>query len=304
MISRRHFLGLTAATVGAGVLGATHALAIEPRFSLIVKQWTVESASWPASAPALRIGILTDLHAVEPWMPAHRIWSIVQELNAQKPDIIVLLGDYVSGLRHRFVTREVPVAEWMAPLRALSAPLGVYAVLGNHDFSSGEAPEIRIAFGKAGIPLLENRACRVHMERGHFWITGLLDQFYSKRWGIEDLRDTLRHVTDGAPVILLAHEPDIFDIVPKRVALTLSGHTHGGQIDIPFIGRPAFMGSHARRYARYAYGHFKKPARHMIVSSGLGLSNIPIRFMVPPELAIVTLRHAEPSLNAPLIVKA
>ena len=113
----------------------------------------------------------------------------------------------------------------------------------------------------------------------------------------------MRQVTDHAPVILLAHEPDIFDRVPANVTLTLSGHTHGGQIYIPFIGRPGFFADNAR-YARYAYGHFENGGRHMIVSSGLGLSNIPIRFMVPPEIAMVTLRHRERSLNAPLIVKA
>ncbi|HWJ17815.1 MAG TPA: hypothetical protein VNR65_03710, partial [Geobacterales bacterium] len=113
----------------------------------------------------------------------------------------------------------------------------------------------------------------------------------------------LRHITDRAPILLLAHEPDIFDRVPASITLTLAGHTHGGQIYIPFVGRPAFFADNAR-YAKYAYGHIKKDGRHMIVSSGLGLSNIPIRFMVPPEIAIVTLRHGERDVKAPLIVRA
>ena len=176
MISRRHFLTLTAATAGAGMIGAADALAVEPGFSLILKEWTVEHPDWPAAAPSLRIGILTDIHAVEPWMSARRIGGIVDQLNAQKPDIIVLLGDYVNGLRRRYCTREVPVAEWMAPLQTLSAPLGVYAILGNHDFWSHQVPDIRRAFGKAGIPLLENTALKVSRGRDHFWIAGLKDQ--------------------------------------------------------------------------------------------------------------------------------
>jgi predicted MPP superfamily phosphohydrolase len=303
MISRRHFLSLTAATAGAGMIGAADAFAVEPRFSLVVKDWTVEHAGWPSAASPLRIAILTDIHAVEPWMPVERISGIVHELNAQKPDIIVLLGDYVNGLRRRYCTREIPVGEWMAPLQSLHAPLGVYAILGNHDFWSGQAPEIRRAFRKAGIALLENAALKVSWGRDHFWIAGLYDQLNAESRGIWDLKATLRHITDRAPVILLAHEPDIFANVPASVILTLAGHTHGGQIYIPFVGRLGFVADNAR-YAKYAYGHFEEDGRHMIVSSGLGLSNLPIRFMVPPEIAIVTLRRDERNLNAPLILKA
>lgn len=303
MISRRRFLGLTAAAAGTSIIGAADAFAVEPRFSLVVKQWTVESAIWPAGASPLRIGILTDLHAVEPWMPAHRIWEIVHQLNAQKPDIIVLLGDYVNGLRSRYCTREIPVAEWMAPLQSLSAPLGVYAILGNHDLWSGQAPGIRKSFRMAGIPLLENSARKVSLGPDHFWLAGLYDQLTPESGGVRDLHATLRHVSDHAPVILLAHEPDIFAHVPQNVMLTLSGHTHGGQIYIPFIGRPGFFADNAR-YAKYACGHFEHEESHMIVSSGLGLSQVPVRFMVPPEIAIVTLRRKERTLNDPLILKA
>ena len=303
MISRRHFLTLTAATAGAGMICAANALAVEPGFSLILKEWTVEHPDWPAAAPSLRIGILTDIHAVEPWMSAHRIGGIVDQLDAQKPDVIVLLGDYVNGLRRRYYTREVPIAEWIAPLQTLRAPLGVYAILGNHDWWCHQAPDIRRAFWKTGIALLENATLKVSRGRDHFWIAGLKDQLADQSRGIRDLEATLHHITDRAPVILLAHEPDIFDHVPASVTLTLAGHTHGGQIYIPFIGRPGFLADNAR-YAKYAYGHFEKDGRHMIVSSGLGLSNIPIRFMVPPEIAIVTLRHSERNVNAPLIVKA
>ena len=285
------------------MIGAADALAVEPGFSLILKEWTVEHPDWAAAATPLRIGILTDIHAVEPWMSAHRIGRIVDQLNAQKPDVIVLLGDYVNGLGRRYYTREVPIAEWIAPLQTLRAPLGVYAILGNHDLWSRQAPDIRRAFWKTGIVLLENAALKVSRGREHFWIAGLYDQLNAESRGIRDLDATLRHITDPAPVILLAHEPDIFDRVPASVTLTLAGHTHGGQIYIPFIGRPGFVADNAR-YARYAYGQFEKDGRHMIVSSGLGLSNIPIRFMVPPEIVIVTLRHSERNVNAPLIVKA
>ncbi len=303
MISRRHFLTLTASAAGAGLIGAADAFAVEPGFSLVVKEWTVKHPHWPAAARSLRIGVLTDIHAVEPWMTARRIGGIVDQLNAQKPDVIVLLGDYVNGLRRRYYIREIPIAEWVAPLRSLQAPLGVYAILGNHDWWSGHAPDIRRAFRKAGIALLENAALKLSRGRDHFWIAGIKDQLSLGSRGVWDLEATLNHITDHAPVILLAHEPDIFDSVPASVTLTLSGHTHGGQVYIPFVGRPGFVADNAR-YARYAYGHFEKDGRQMIVSSGLGLSNIPIRFLVPPEIAVVTLRHSERTINSPLIVRA
>jgi uncharacterized protein len=294
MITRRGFLTLTAATAGAGMLGAANAFAVEPRFGLTVKKWTVAHPDWPAGAP-LRIGVLADIHAVEPWMNARRIGGIVETLSAEKPDLIVLLGDYVNALKTRFYSGIVPVNEWMAPLAELRAPLGVYAVLGNHDHASGEIPVMRRAFHKAGIALLENDALKMTYGKGHFWLAGLHDQLCSPSAGVNDLGVAMWRVKDNAPVILLAHEPDIFTHVPQRVALTLSGHTHGGQVYIPFIGRPALESLHL---SRYGYGHFVERGRHLVVSSGLGLSGLPVRFMVPPEIAVVTI-HSSKDLESP-----
>lgn len=285
MISRRRFLTLGAAAAGLGMFSAADAFAIEPGFSLAIKEWTVPHADWPASAKPLKIGILTDIHAVEPWMPAARIGAIVERLNGLKPDLIVLLGDYVNALKPGFHSALVPVAEWMAALQELHAPLGVYAILGNHDHLSGETSRIRRGFDKARIHLLENAAVRVERGERRFWIAGLGDQLA----GADDLPGTLRQTGNDAPAILLAHEPNIFKVLPSRVTLTLAGHTHGGQIYLPFIGRPAIP----KLYAEYAYGHIRENGRHMIVSSGLGLSGYPVRFLVPPEIALVTLVHHE-----------
>ncbi len=296
MISRRRFLTLSAAATGVGLMGAADAFAVEPRFGLTVKEWHVPHHDWPAGAPPLRIGVLTDIHAVEPWMDAHRIAGIVARLNAERPDLIVLLGDYVNALGRRYYSAPVPVSEWAAALSDLRAPLGVYAVLGNHDWWSGAVPEIRNAFNGAGIALLENAAMKISNGRFRFWIAGLADQLTATSRGVADLSETLARVRDRAPVILLAHEPDIFVAVPERVTLTLAGHTHGGQVYIPFVGRPSLsrLSTHA---TRYAYGHIEEQGRHLIVSSGLGLSGYPVRFLVPPEIAIVTL--GAPALGNP-----
>jgi predicted MPP superfamily phosphohydrolase len=293
MISRRRILTLGIATAGSGLLGALDAFAIEPGFSLVVKEWAVRHRGWPRNAAPLRIGIMTDIHAVEPWMPAGRIGAIVERLNRCKPDIVVLLGDYVNALRLRFHAALVPVVEWMAALKELHAPLGVYAVLGNHDWWSGEASLIRRNFEKAGIHLLENTAVKVRREQDRFWIAGLGDQLAFRSRGADDLDGTLGQLDGDLPALLLAHEPYIFPEVPARITLTLAGHTHGGQVYVPFVGRPAIPA----QFAAYAYGHVEEEGRHMIVSSGLGLSNLPVRFLVPPEIALVTLSHADEAVN-------
>ncbi len=303
MISRRRFLTLGAAATGAAALGAADAFAVEPRFGLIVKEWTIAHPAWPAGAPPLRIGVLTDIHAVEPWMGARRIAGIARRLNALRPDMIVLLGDYVNALRQGYYSSLVPVSEWAAALSALRAPLGVYAVLGNHDWWSGEVPAIRHAFHGAGISLLENAAVKIERGGSHFWVAGLNDQLNATSRGLADLSATLSHVKDRAPVVLLVHEPDVISAVPASVTLTLAGHTHGGQVYIPFLGRPG-LSMAAAHYAKYAYGHIVEDGRHLIVSSGLGVSNYPVRFLVPPEIAIVTLgapanrNRSQSSLNS------
>jgi uncharacterized protein len=289
MISRRGFITLGAAAAGTALLGAGEAFAIEPRFSLAVSEWTVRHTGWPRCARPLRIGVLTDIHAVEPWMPARRIGAIAERMNRLKPDIIVLLGDYVNALRPRFYSKTVPIAEWVSALKDLHAPLGVYAVLGNHDWWSGEAPQIRRAFDRAGIHLLENEAIGVKHPGFNFWIAGLGDQLAYRVSGADDLEGTLQYLTGDAPSLLLVHEPYIFGEVPSRITLTLAGHTHGGQVYLPFIGRPAIPAE----FAAYAHGHVEDEGRNMVVSSGLGLSGLPVRFLVPPEIGLVTLRNAQ-----------
>jgi uncharacterized protein len=141
------------------------------------------------------------------------------------------------------------------------------------------------------IPLLENDAVSLGAPGQKFWLAGIGDQLahrlgHGRFRGVDDLPGTLARVRTDDPVLLLVHEPDIFPHVPARVALTLAGHTHGGQIRLPLIW-PAFVPS--KYGARYAYGHVVEDNRHMIVSGGLGTSTIPARLGVPPEVVYVEL---------------
>ena len=291
MLSRRSLLGF----LGAGFLSSvglcSYAFAVEPRFRLVVTHYRMQPPRWPKLDRPLRIAVIADIHACEPWMPVARIAEIVETSNALAPDLTVLLGDYVAGLS-RFRTGIVPMRDWGPVLGRLSAPLGTYAVLGNHDWWT-DADAVRRTLIDNGISVLENDARLIRSGRGFsFWLAGLGDQLAIPKGrgrfeGVHDLPGTLAQIRDDAsPAILLAHEPDIFPQVPARVSLTLCGHTHGGQINLPFIGRPLVP---SRFGQRYAYGRVIENGRHLVVSAGLGCSILPARFGVPPEIVMLEL---------------
>ena len=289
MITRRKFLTVGATLLGPVAVAASYGIVIEPGFRLSISRWPLAHPGWPASMPPLRIAVLTDLHATEPWMPVPRIERIVQAANELQPDLIVLLGDYVAGME-RYRTGTVSIADWTAALRPLRAPYGVHAVLGNHDWWV-DPRGVRLGLEKVGIRVLENDAFKLQAGGRRFWLAGLGDQLAKRVGGrfvgVDDLDGTVAQTMgDEDPVILLAHEPDIFVKVPLRITLTLSGHTHGGQVRLPFVGRPVVPSKYGQRFA---YGHVAEGGRHLLVSSGLGLSGLPVRIMVPPEIALVTL---------------
>jgi predicted MPP superfamily phosphohydrolase len=299
VISRRGFLKLFGGSIAGLMTLGGYAFGYEPIVRLSVTRYQLMPPGWTPGLK-LKIVVLTDFHACEPWMTADRIASICEHANSLDGDIIVLLGDYTSGTD--LVTGRVDHRIWSAELAALKAPLGVHAIIGNHDWwhdataqKSGHGPTFsHKALADIGIPVYSNRAARLEKDGYGFWLAGLEDQLAlrrSIRWkrsstrGLDDLDGTLAQVGDDAPVILLAHEPDIFPTVPSRVSVTLSGHTHGGQIRI--LGWSPYLPS---RYGdRYLYGHIVEGHRHLIVSGGLGCSVAPVRFGVPPEIVVIDL---------------
>jgi uncharacterized protein len=291
MISRRHFLRFSAGAGAFSASTAAYGFGVEPVLRLRVTRYGVLPPQWPADFQ-LKIAVVADLHACDPWMSIERIEAIVERTNSLNADIIVMLGDYVAG--HRHVSRFIPASEWAPVLAGLKAPLGVHAILGNHDYWEGQGMTVaRRALEAAGIPVYENDAKRLTKAGRPFWLAGLGDQLAYlpaqrfrplRRIGVDDLGATLGKVTDDAPVILLAHEPDVAARVPARVALQLSGHTHGGQVRL--LGWSPVVPS---RYGnRLAYGHTRTNC-DVVVSGGLGCSIMPFRIGVPPEIVLVTL---------------
>jgi predicted MPP superfamily phosphohydrolase len=255
---------------------------LEPA-SLSVHRETVHIPKWHREHRGLRIAVLTDLHVGAPHTGLDKLKTVVARTNEERPDLIVILGDLViqNVVGGSFVAPEL-IAEALKDLRA---PLGVAAVLGNHDWwLNGE--RVTAALQRAGVRVLENEAVRMERDGQAFWVVGIAD-LWTRR---PDIAGSLRQTDETNPVILITHNPDIFPDVPARVSLTLAGHTHGGQVNLPVIGRPVVPSNFGQRYA---FGHVVEEGRHLFVSGGIGTSIIPVRFRVPPEVVLLTLRGAE-----------
>jgi hypothetical protein len=286
VITRRQlFQGLGAATAGGIGFGG---FALAEGFGTSVTNYRLSPPRWPQDL-SVRLAVIADLHACKPWMDVARIEGIVAQVNSLAPDAVLLLGDYVAG--HKLARYSEPVAhkDWAAALAGLKAPLGVHAVLGNHDWwEEAEVQQRRCgptkagtALQNAGITLHENTSVRLAKDGGAFWVAGLGDQwaFYPRKWtgfavydGLDDLAGTLALATDDAPIVLMAHEP-------------VCGHTHGGQVRV--LGYAPYVPS--RFGDRYIYGHIVEDGRNMIVSGGLGCSGLPVRFGAPPEIVMIEL---------------
>jgi uncharacterized protein len=273
-----------AAAAGAALaaLGA-RTFYVEPR-RLVVRRDEVALAHWPAALDGLRVGALADVHGGVPYVGRAQVARAVDRLLAEAPDLVVLLGDFVdaSVLWRGRLAPEVVAAE----LGRLRAPLGVVAVLGNHDWRA-TGDRMWRALAAEGITVLENRAVAVEARGSRFWVGGVADVRHRRA----DPEGTVAQVPVGEPVLLLAHDPDVFPHVPARVALTISGHTHAGQVAIPLLRRPIVPSWYGERYA---HRHVVEGGRRLYVSSGLGTSGLPARLLAPPEVVVLTLRPAGP----------
>jgi len=211
--------------------------------------------------------------------------EIVAATNTLQPDIVLLAGDFVI---HGVIGGDFVPPEESAPvLGRLDAPLGVFAVLGNHDHWF-DARRTGAALEAAGIAVLDDQARHITREGGDFWLLGLKDC-----WERDcDLAGALAQVTDGSPVLAFTHNPDVFATLPDRFALVMAGHTHGGQVALPHLGRLIVPSRYGQRYA---HGLVVEHGRRLFVTTGIGTSILPVRFGVPPEIALLTLRPWKPS---------
>jgi predicted MPP superfamily phosphohydrolase len=231
---------------------------------------------WPTGARPIRVALIADPHLQGPDMPPARIARIAAQVALQKPDLILLAGDFVGD--RALGTRIYSDAEIAAALRHFQAPLGTWAVLGNHDHWRDGA-SMRRALEAAGIPVLDNRAIRL----GPLTLAGAGDQ----HTGHADIAALSRSVARlPGPTLLFAHSPDVVPRLPPRFGLVLAGHTHCGQIVLPLIGAIASSSNYGERYR---CGIVREPGRITLAAAGLGASVLPLRYGAVPDWWMVTL---------------
>ncbi|HEX4949508.1 MAG TPA: metallophosphoesterase [Blastocatellia bacterium] len=252
---------------------------IEPD-QLTVKTTPLAIPNWPTGFAPLKVVALSDLHVGAPHITLDKLRTVVQRTNEQKPDLIVLLGDYVIQgiIGGRFTEPGV----FVEVLKDLQAPLGVYAVLGNHDWWYNDQ-EVTRAFERVGIRMLTNEAVQLERNGSTLWLAGLGDLFSHK----DDLEKTMRSVTTADPILAITHTPDIFLQLPPQFILTLAGHTHGGQVNLPLLGRRVVPSDYGEKYA---IGFVAEGEKRLFVTPGIGTSIFPVRFRVPPEISALMIR--------------
>jgi predicted MPP superfamily phosphohydrolase len=270
--------------LAAAALGtATGALAYraawhEPR-RLVCPEVPLALPGWPPEHDGLRVALVADLHAGAAHNTPERVAATVDAVLALDADLHLLLGDYLDS---------TPLGNGRARVRDLADELGrlpdAYAVLGNHDWRAA-GPAMGWALRQAGVRVLENEAVEV---RDGLWVAGVA----CVRHRFPDLVATLHEPPLGAAVLLLVHDPDFFPNVPDRVSLTVCGHLHGGQVNVPLLRRAVLPTRHGERYLA---GHVVERGRHLYVSAGLGTAGLPLRLRRPPEVPVLRLTAAAPT---------
>jgi len=262
-----------------GIALGVDAFFVEPA-RLVVNRQELRLPNWPTELSGVRVALISDLHVGSPHWGLSRLHELVMRANAEEPDLILLGGDYL--INDIWFGKHVEADAIALELGQLRAPLGVFAVLGNHDWWN-DGPKVRAAFEAHGVTVLDDEVRRLHFKGKSFCLLGVRDE--TER--LLSAKKELELALPGMPLLVLVHEPDLFHYLDERATLTLAGHTHGGQVDLPVLGRRIVPSSFG---ARYAAGHIVEGGRHLFVTTGVGTSIVPIRFRVPPEIALLTLR--------------
>lgn len=248
----------------------------------VMRPLTLHMRDWPTHAPAMRVVLISDLHVAGPETTPSRLARIIGQVNALRPDLVLIAGDVEQD--RRISTRIYDAAEATAPLARLRARYGVIAVLGNHDYTGHNKTDLPHWLEKRGITLLRNEAVR----RGALTIAGADDLYHGKYR--ERRLDHAARALPG-PTVVLSHTPDIAPLLPPRYALVLAGHTHCGQIVPPLLGPITASSNYG---LRYVCGLIREPGRDVLVTAGIGTSGVPLRIAAVPDFWLLTFEGKAP----------
>jgi predicted MPP superfamily phosphohydrolase len=251
---------------------------IEPG-RLVTRNETIQLSNWPTELRGLKVAVLSDIHAGSWFIDDQKLHLIVERTNQLQPDLILIMGDYMSS--ESWKSHRVLPETFGAALKDFHAPLGVYSVLGNHDWW-WDGNRVRHGLETNGIRVLDDEVLQLSYHGKSFWLVGLADLWTRP----QHIDSTIAKVPEGSPIIALTHNPDIFPKLPQRVNLLLAGHTHGGQVRFPIIGAVIQPSDFGQRYVR---GHVFENGHDLFVTTGIGTSILPVRFGVTPEIVLLTL---------------
>jgi predicted MPP superfamily phosphohydrolase len=243
-----------------------------------VRHLRLEFAQWPGWSRPLRVAFLSDFHTGSHANDVARLEAIVEEVTAYRPDLVLFGGDYVN-LQWMGGGR-VPPHTIAAVLARTRAPLGRYAILGNHDYTYDSRAVTR-ALADHGLSILNHECRSIEFENVAFYLAGIPDEHIAS----SEASSLLKNLP-SAPAIVLAHDPAWFGYLPPGPYLMLAGHTHGGQIRLPGLG---VIRNASKAPLRWSYGLIRERGQSLYVTSGIGTSGIPLRWRVPPEFVVLDL---------------
>jgi uncharacterized protein len=266
-----------------GLLTAGYAYYIEPR-RLVVTENALTVPNLSPALNGLKIVTISDIHGGSNYVTEEKLKKIVETANAQNPDLIVLLGDYVSQIDRKDSDLKMPIETIANNLQGFRAKYGVYGVIGNHDWWFDDK-RVTAEFEKVGIKILENEVEPIQIGDETVWVWGIEDYWRGRR---VPLQTSFDKIPTKKNIIAITHNPDSLLKTPGDISIMFAGHSHGGQVYIPFYGRRAYVNDE-----RFMDGHAEADGKHIFVTAGIGTSIVGFRFMVPPEISVVTLTAAD-----------
>jgi predicted MPP superfamily phosphohydrolase len=288
------YLGISFAALAiAALCSLVYAFFIEPN-RFVVKEAEIKVKDWDKTFDGFRIVLISDIHGGSSFINEEKIRMVVQKANEQNADLIVLLGDYISQRWENRADLKMPMATVAENLKGLQAKYGVYAILGNHDYwYSNEI--VKRELQRVGYTVLDDEVANIEKDGKIFRLLGLKDIIETDSWRhySNDAKEALKNSDAQGKIVVLTHNPDAIIMlsgeqsISNDFALMFSGHTHGGQVYFPFIGAPIVPSSFGQRYAQ---GEATENGVKMFITTGIGTSILPVRFGIPPEIVVLTVR--------------